>query len=129
MEYNIDYSSSAQAAAISPAYIVISILIAVITIVALWKIFTKAGQPGWAAIIPFYDLYILYKITWGNGWYFLLTLIPCANIAIYIITLVKLAKVFGKGAGFACGLIFLEPIFLCILAFGDAQYQGIAQNN
>lgn len=129
MEYNIDYSSSAQTAAISPAYIVISILIAVITIVALWKIFTKAGQPGWAAIIPFYDLYILYKITWGNGWYFLLTLIPCANIVIYIITLVKLAKVFGKGAGFACGLIFLEPIFLCILAFGDAQYQGIAQNN
>ena len=129
MEYNIDYSGSAQAAAISPAYIVFSILIAVITIVALWKIFTKAGQPGWAALIPFYDLYVLYKITWGSGWYFLLLLIPCANIVIYIITLVKLAKVFGKGAGFACGLIFLEPIFLCILAFGDAQYQGIAQNN
>lgn len=93
------------------------LLFSIITVVALWILFQKAGEEGWAAIIPFYNLYILYKITWGNGLYFLLLLIPLANIVIYIITLVKLAKAFGKGGGWACGLIFLYPIFICIMAF------------
>lgn len=103
-----------------------SLAISVLAIVAMWKIFTKAGESGWAAIIPFYNMYVLFKISWGNGWYFLLLLIPLANIVILIITMVKLAKAFGKGGGFACGLIFLYIIFLCILAFNnDIEYAGV----
>lgn len=105
----------------------LTLAIAVLGIVAMWKIFTKAGEPGWAAIIPFYNLYVLFKITWGSGWKFLLLLIPIANIVIAIITMVKLAKAFGKGGGFAVGLIFLSIIFYCILAFGDSGYLGVPE--
>jgi|GEM_PF-1639007 len=101
-------------------------LIGCLTVVALWILFDKAGEPGWAAIVPLYNFYELFKITWGNGWYFLLLLIPIANIVIGIITLVKLAGAFGKGGGWACGLIFLYPIFLCITAFNrDIVYVGV----
>lgn len=78
--------------------------------------------------MPFYNAYVLFKITWGSGWKFLLMLIPIANAVIAIITLVKLAKAFGKGGGWACGLIFLEPIFICIMAFdGNIQYVGVPE--
>lgn len=103
-----------------------SLAIGILSIVAMWMLFQKAHEEGWASIIPLYNTYVLYKITWGNGWYFLFLLIPLANVIIAIITMVKLAKVFGKGGGFACGLIFLNTIFLCILAFSkDIQYVGI----
>ena len=102
----------------------IGLISALIAVIAYWKIFSKAGEPGWAAIVPFYNLYELYKITWGNGIFFLLLLIPIARWVIGIITSVKLANAFGKGGGFACGLIFLPDIFLLILAFGSAQYLG-----
>lgn len=105
---------------------IFGLLFAVVAVIALWQIFRKAGEEGWAAIVPYYNLYVLYKITWGNGWFFLLLLIPFANFVIGIITLVKLAKAFGKGGGFACGLIFLNFIFMLILAFSkDIQYVGV----
>ena len=112
----------------SPGTTFLSLAIAVLGIVAMWKIFEKAGEPGWAAIIPFYNLYVLFKITWGSGWKFLLLLIPIANIVFLIITMVKLAKAFGKSGGFAVGLIFLSIIFYCILAFDQSQYQGVPQS-
>ncbi|HML68237.1 MAG TPA: DUF5684 domain-containing protein [Clostridia bacterium] len=120
--FNYDYSSMN-----SPGMMVLSIVLGIIGIVAMWKIFEKAGEPGWAAIIPFYNLYVLFKITWGSGWKFLLLLIPIANIVILIITMVKLAKAFGKGGGFAAGMIFLSIIFYCILAFDQSQYLGVPQ--
>ena len=120
-EFSEQYASS------SPLSSGISLFSGVIGIIAMWKIFEKAGEPGWAAVIPFYNAYILFKITWGNGWKFLLLLIPIANIVISIITMVKLAKAFGKSGGFAVGLIFLGPIFMLILGFGDAQYLGVPQ--
>lgn len=104
---------------------IVSILVSIFSIVCMWKIFTKAHEEGWAAIVPFYNQYVLFKISWGNGWMFLLTLIPFANFVIMIITYVKLAQAFGKGGGFACGLIFLNPIFMAILAFSnDISYIG-----
>jgi len=97
-----------------------------LAIVGLWILFDKAGENGWAAIVPFYNVYVLFKITWGNGVMFLLLLIPVADVVIWIITMVKLAKAFGKGGGWACGLIFLFPIFLCIMAFSkDIAYVGV----
>ncbi|HML67984.1 MAG TPA: DUF5684 domain-containing protein [Clostridia bacterium] len=110
-----------------PGMTILSLALAVLGIVAMWKIFEKAGEPGWAAIIPFYNLYVLFKITWGNGWKFLFLLIPIANIVFAIITMVKLAKAFGKSGGFAVGLIFLSIIFYCILAFDQSQYLGVPE--
>lgn len=101
---------------------IISFIAGIFGIVVTWLIFDKADKPGWASLIPIYNLYVLYKITWGCGWAFLLLLIPFVNIIIGIITNVKLAKVFGKSGGFAVGLIFLNIIFTAILAFGSAEY-------
>ena len=111
-----------------PGMTVLSLAFAVLAIVAMWKIFEKAGKPGWAAIIPFYNIYVLFEITWGNGWKFLFLLIPIANIVFAIITMVKLAKAFGKSGGFAVGLIFLSIIFYCILAFDKSEYLGVPQS-
>ena len=123
----MDYSDFGYSYQASPFMTVVYLALAVLGIVAMWKIFEKAGEPGWAAIIPFYNLYVLFKITWGNGWKFLFLLIPIANFVFAIITMVKLAKAFGKSGGFAVGLIFLSIIFYCILAFGDAQYIGVPE--
>ena len=94
-------------------------------IIAFWKIYAKAGEPGWKSIIPIYNLYIFCKITWGKGWMWILWVIPCVGFVFDILTMIKLAKAFGKGTGFAVGLIFLPNIFTLILGFGDAQYQGV----
>ena len=106
-------------------YIIFCLIIVVIAVVANWKIFTKAGKPGWAAIVPFYNLYTEFEIVGYNGWMFLLLLVPFVNIVIEILLCVRLAKAFGQGTGFALGLIFLSPIFLLILAFGNYKYVGI----
>lgn len=106
-------------------YFIVIMAIAVIALIGMWKMYSKAGEPGWAAIVPFYNIYVLFKISWGNGWYFLLTLIPFVNIVIVIITYIKLAKAFGKDGLFAVGLVFLAPIFMLILGFGSAEYQGV----
>ncbi|MBQ2639461.1 MAG: hypothetical protein IJF92_01715 [Bacilli bacterium] len=105
-------------------YIIVMLAVLVLTIVAMWKIFVKAGKPGWASIIPFYNLYKEFEIAGMNGWMFLLLCIPIVNIIMTIVLYVKLAKVFGKGIGFAIGLIFLNFIFTLILAFGKAEYVG-----
>jgi hypothetical protein len=106
--------------------LIITLLLMVILIAAMWRIFTKAGQAGWKSLIPFYNLYVLLKIVGRPGWWMLLLLIPIINIIPSIILAIDLAKSFGKGGGFAAGLILLSPIFYCILAFGSAQYQGPA---
>ena len=79
------------------AYWYIWLIIGILLIIANWMIFTKAGEPGWKSIIPLYNTYIQYKIAWGNGWLFLLNIIPIVNIVISIVFEVKLAKAFGKG--------------------------------
>lgn len=106
--------------------IIISLAVSALMIACLWIVFKKAGKPGWAAIVPFYNLYILFEITWGKGIKFLLLLIPIANIVFLIMTMVKMAKVFGYGGGFAVGLIFLPIIFYPLLAFGNSKYIGVA---
>ena len=119
-----DAEAAAALAALIPLFLFLTAL-AIVEIVALWKVFAKAGEPGWAALIPFYNTYVLFKIAWGNGWKFLLLLIPIANIVFSIMANVKLAKAFGKGGGFAVGLILLPVVFYPILGFGSAQYEGV----
>jgi len=89
-----------------------------------WKIFTKAGKPGWASIVPIYNIIVLLEIVGKQWWYLLLLFIPVVNIVILIMVMIALAQVFGKSGGFAVGLIFLSLIFMAILAFGDAKYLG-----
>lgn len=106
-------------------FTIISLVLCVFVLVCMWIIFRKAGKPGWAAIVPFYNLYVLFDITWGSGMRFLLLLIPIYNIILSIQTQVRLAKAFGKSGGFAAGLVFLPYIFIPLLAFGKETYQGV----
>ncbi|MCA9288541.1 MAG: hypothetical protein KDA05_08145 [Phycisphaerales bacterium] len=102
----------------------IQIAIAVVVIAGLWKMFVKAGHPGWAAIVPIYNIYILTKVAGRPWWWLLLLFIPIVSLVIAIILMLDIAKAFGKSVLFAVGLILLFPIFACILGFGSAQYQG-----
>jgi hypothetical protein len=103
---------------------VITLLLLVLVIAGSWKMFAKAGKPGWGAIIPIYNIYLLLKIAGRPGWWLLLALIPLVNIVIGILLMVDVAKAFGMGVGFAIGLILLPVIFVPILGFGSASYQG-----
>jgi uncharacterized membrane protein YhaH (DUF805 family) len=96
--------------------------LAILIIAGLWKTFEKAGLPGWGAIIPIYNVYLMCKLAGRPGWWVLLFLIPCVGIIIGIIVWLDIAKNFGKGAGFGLGLAFLGFIFIPILGFGDARY-------
>lgn len=107
-------------------YSIIYIAIAVFLIVAMWKIYEKAKQPGWACLIPIYNIYILLKIVGKPWWWLLLLLIPILNFIIAIWVLNLLSKSFGKGVGFTLGLLILPFIFFPVLAFSDAEYKGPA---
>jgi len=95
-----------------------------VCIAALWKTFEKAGKPGWAAIVPFYNTYVMLEIAGRPGWWLLLMFIPFVNLIFSFIVSLDIARCFGKGAGFGVGLFFLPFIFFSILAFGDAGYTG-----
>ena len=97
----------------------------VVCIAGSWKVYAKAGQPGWAAIIPIYNIYIMTKIVGRPWWWMLLFLVPVVSLVIAIIMMIDLAKAFGKGTGFGIGLVLLGAIFMCILGFGDATYKGV----
>jgi hypothetical protein len=101
--------------------------VVVVVIVGGWKVFEKAGQPGWAIVVPFYNAYIMLKIAGRPGWWLLLYLIPLVNIAIAIIVAIDVAKAFGQSAVFGFFLLFLlSGIGYLILGFGDYRYQGTA---
>jgi uncharacterized membrane protein YhaH (DUF805 family) len=100
--------------------------VGVFMLIVGWKIFTKAGQPGWGVIVPFVNVYLMLKIAGRPGWWLLLFFIPFANIIVSLILAIDLAKSFGQSAAFGLGLFFLGPIFGAILAFGDARYVGPA---
>ena len=112
--------SSSSLSCSSPSHI------GVFFIAGLWKVFTKAGHPGWAVIVPFYNSYIMCKIGGRPGWWLLLMLIPYVGVIFQIIVLVDISKSFGKTLGFHLGMVLLTFIFIPILGFGDAEYQGPA---
>ena len=101
-------------------------VVMILVIVALWKVFEKAGKPGWAAIIPIYNIIVLLEIVGKPLWWIILFLIPLVNIIFGIWTTNLLSKSFGKNEGFTVGLIFLPFIFYPILGFGSAKYEGPA---
>jgi hypothetical protein len=101
---------------------IIYLLLALLMIVSYWKIFTKANQPGWAILVPIYNIIVLLNIVKKPWWWFFLLAIPIVNIVIGIIITYRLALSFGKSGGFAIGLILLPFIFLPILAFDNSTY-------
>lgn len=111
-------------------YAFIVFIIAILTIIANWKIFTKAGEKGWKSIIPIYNMVILFRISGISPWWILLYLLApvpligvIASFGLMIYLYINLAKAFGKGAGFTVGLILLNTIFVMILGFGSSEYQ------
>ncbi len=102
------------------------LIVIIFYIYTYWRIFEKAGKPGWATLIPIYNTLVMLKIIGKPWWWILLFLIPGVNFifAIWMINLLSIS--FGKGIGFTLGLIFLSPIFYPILAFSNAEYQGPA---
>jgi len=105
-------------------FVLVYLAIVVVEIAALWNLFTKAGRPGWASIIPLYNSYVLLKISGHSGWWLLLLFIPVLDIVLYIVWMVDLARSYGRGTGFGIGVLLLAPIFIPILAFSDSQYVG-----
>ena len=110
----------------SPGMMFLWLVVVVLIIVAEWKIYTKAGKPGWAVLIPIYNVLVLLEIIGKPWWWLLLMLIPVVNIVIGIWAVNLLSRSFGYNEGFTLGIIFLPVIFLPILGFGNAQYQGPA---
>jgi len=107
-------------------YVVLLIQLAIVIAVigGWWKIFDKAGEPGWAAIVPIYNVIVMLKIIGRPMWWVVLLFIPIANFIVAILIMMDVAKAFGKSAGFGLGMVFLSFIFVPMLGFGDAQYQG-----
>lgn len=110
-----------------PVVMIIYAAIILLSIVSAWKIFTKAGKPGWASIIPIYNLVVMLQIAGQPLWFLVLFLIPLVNIFALFALCLGLAKAFGKGIGFGIGIALLGFIFMPILAFSDARYQGVPQ--
>ena len=122
--YYDDSAAQAAAGIFGGAYLLVLLVIYVLLIVAQWKIFSKAGEPGWASLIPIYNIYVQFKIIYGKGIKFLLLLVPILNIAVSIMMWIRLAQAFDKGIGFGIGLLFFPNIFTLILGFGSATYSG-----
>jgi hypothetical protein len=99
---------------------ILNVAIAVLYIASLWVIFTKAGKPGWACLIPFYNIIVLLEIVGKPWWWLFLVIILPFIFGIWMLNLLSIR--FGKGVGFTLGLIFLGFIFFPILAFSDAKY-------
>ena len=121
-ETSYSYSSSGNPP--GPVFWICWSAFVILMIAAMWKVFSKAGQPGWAALIPIVNVYFLCKVAGRPGWWLILMLIPLVNFIILIILDIDVAKNFGKGVGFGIGLLLLPFIFFPILGFGSAQYQG-----
>lgn len=122
-------SNSGMSGGLLAFILIASLVLAVISIVALWKVYEKAGEAGWKVLIPFYNIWVLLEISGKPGWWFLLSFIPFVGSFIYfvlfIIAMLELAKRFGKSAVFAIfGLVLFPFIGHLILAFGPAKYTG-----
>jgi len=110
------------------AIIILYLAIVILMIAGWWGIFSKAGQPGWAAIIPIYNIYIMTQVAKKPGWWVaMILLVPVANIIFLIMTWHNIALNYGKTAGFTVGMIFLSFIFIPILGLGSAKYIGNQQ--
>ncbi len=123
MDYSYSYSYSGQ---LPPWVGLIWLALVVFFVYCGWKLFAKANQPGWAVLVPIYNIYILLKIAGKPGWWLVLYLIPLVNMIVAVIVMYNLSLRFGKGIGYTFGLLFLGFIFVPILALGPAKYTPVS---
>ena len=102
--------------------VVIYLAVVILVLAGWWKVFVKAGRPGWGIIIPFFNIYLMCKIAGRPGWWLVLYFIPIVNIVVSLIVAIDIAKAFSKTAGYGVGLWILSFIFGPMLGFGDATY-------
>lgn len=107
-------------------FLVFYLGVLILMLVGAWKLYAKAGQPGWACIIPIFNLYVLMKIVGRPWWFLLLMFIPIVSLIVGIVVIHDLSKSFGRGIGTTLGLIFLPFIFWPMLGLGSAEYEGPA---
>lgn len=120
----LDTNSIYYSVNLSTEQIVLVVLAVIVNIVAYWLIFAKAGKPGWAALIPIYNVYVLLKIVGRPAWWLLLFLIPVVDILVYVLVTYELARSFGRGIGYTILMVLVHPVGQFMLAFGKAKYQG-----
>ena len=114
----------AAASGVGIGFVLLYIALVVAVLAGFWKVFTKAGKPGWAILIPIYNVIVMLEIAGRPIWWIILMFIPIVNFVISIIVSIDIANKFGKGAGFGLGLAFLGFIFYPILGFGDSKYMA-----
>ncbi|WDF76959.1 DUF5684 domain-containing protein [Mucilaginibacter sp. AW1-7] len=124
--YDASSGSPAVFAALFGIMMIPAIITWVIVVVGMWKVFEKAGKPGWASIIPIYNVIVLLEIVGKPVWWIIMFLIPCVNFIFGIWTINLLSKSYGQSEGFTIGLLLLPFIFYPILGFGNYQYIGPA---
>ncbi len=118
------YGSEAQGGTTGMIFMAVWLVVCLTILAGIWKVFTKAGQPGWGVLVPIYNAYLMTKIAQRPAWWLILMFIPVVNIIAAVVLSMDIAKHFGKGNGFGVGLAFLGFIFYPILGFGSAQYDG-----
>jgi hypothetical protein len=117
-----DQVGGAAAAGMGIGFMVVWFAVVVLMVAAMWKVFVKAGKPGWAAIVPIYNIIVLLEIAGKPAWWVILFIVPVVNFIIAIMLSISLAKKFGHGVGYGLGLAFLGVVFYPMLGFGDSQY-------
>ena len=100
----------------------VQLAIMIVIIAGFWKVFTKAGQPGWACLVPIYHAYVMLQIANKPTWWLILMIIPLVNAVVIILVYISIAEKFGKSTLFGVGMFFFSPIMVPMLGFGDAQY-------
>jgi Family of unknown function (DUF5684) len=118
-------TSSGTSVYFSGTYLIIDLILVVLGIVGLWMTLSKAGRPGWGAIIPFFNVYLIIKMAGRPGWWLILMFIPFVNFVILIIVAIDNAKNFGHGAGFGVLLWLFPFIMYLVLGFGSSQYKPL----
>ena len=121
----ITAASSTGAGLFGGVWLIFEIIWIVLVIAGLWKTFEKAGHPGWGAIIPIYNLYLLIKVGGRPGWWLILFLLPIVSIIIWLIVSIDIAKNFGHGGGYGILLWLFAPIMYLVLGFGSDEYRPV----
>jgi len=117
-----------QETLITMLLLVVELIAAAMSIMVMWTIYVRAGQPGWASIVPVYNMVVLMNIAGRPAWWFVLMLIPVVNFIIWFMVCMDLAVAFDRGIPFAAGLFFVPFIFFPIMAFGEPDYVGPAKH-
>lgn len=114
----------AAAAGMLKTVALVCLFVLLLMIISLWQVFEKAGEPGWACLVPIYNMVVLLNMAGKPVWWLLLLFIPLVNLIIYLLVFIAVAERFGKGALFGLGLFLFGFIFWPVLAFDGSAYQG-----